>query len=85
MSGFRTFLDALTPVLLLQTVCLDAKLDIPPCSTSLHPDYVTLYSLRPRDGHPGGAEAAHIYWQPMLQRCKKAVSKKNDTPGVPSV
>ena len=40
MSGFRTFLDALTPVILLQTVCLSAKHDIPPYSTSLHPDYV---------------------------------------------
>ena len=40
MSGFRIFLDALTPVILLQTVCLNAKHDIPPYSTSLHPDYV---------------------------------------------
>ena len=37
---FRTFLDVLTPALLLHTVCCNAKLDITPCSTSLHPDYL---------------------------------------------
>ena len=30
----------LTPVLLLQTVCCNVKLDTPPCSTSLAPEYV---------------------------------------------
>ena len=37
---FRTFLDVLTPALLLHTVCCNPKLDIPRCSTSLHPDYL---------------------------------------------
>jgi hypothetical protein len=37
---FQTFLDVLTPALLLQTVCCNVKFDTPPCSTSLAPEYV---------------------------------------------
>ena len=37
---FQTLLSTLTPVLLFTTVCCNASLDIPLCSTSLHPDYV---------------------------------------------
>ena len=47
---FRSFLDDLTPALLLNAVCCNEKLDIPLCSTSLHPDYllekVTLAELK---------------------------------------
>jgi len=47
---FRSFLDVLTPALLLNAVCCNEKLDIPLCSTSLHPDYllekVTLAELK---------------------------------------
>ena len=39
-AWFRTFLDVLTPALLLHTVCCNSNLDIPRCSTSLHPDYL---------------------------------------------
>ena len=47
---FRSFLDDLTPALLLNAVCCNEKFDIPLCSTSLHPDYllekVTLAELK---------------------------------------
>ena len=39
-AWFRTFLDVLTPALILHTVCCNSNLDIPRCSTSLHPDYL---------------------------------------------
>jgi hypothetical protein len=39
-AWYQTFLDVLTPVLLLQTVCSNVKLDTPRCSTSLAPEYV---------------------------------------------
>jgi hypothetical protein len=37
---FQTFVDVLTPALLLQTVCCNVQFDTPLCSTSLAPEYV---------------------------------------------
>jgi hypothetical protein len=37
---FQTFVDVLTPALLLQTVCCNVQFDTPRCSTSLAPEYV---------------------------------------------
>ena len=40
MCWFKSFLHAIPRLLLLQSVCCNADLDIPLCSTSLHDDYV---------------------------------------------
>lgn len=39
-TWFQTFLDTLPSELLLHNVCCNAKLDIPPCTTSINPNYV---------------------------------------------
>ena len=39
-TWFQTFLDTLTSELMLSNVCCNAKLDIPPCTTSINLNYV---------------------------------------------
>ena len=86
MSGFKRFLDAVTPGLLLQTVCCNAKLDIPPCSTSLHPDYVlemvTLAELKQHmfTGSPGYSVARKQCRRRMRHQGFLLFSNKNPVP-----
>ena len=52
-----SFVGSLTPLLLLQTVCLNAEFDVAKCSTSIHPDYlcqkVTEAEMRMHTFHGG--------------------------------
>ena len=37
---WASFAGSITPLLLLQTVCLNAEFDVAKCSTSMYPDYL---------------------------------------------